>query len=634
MTERELLDLIQKKESPKLDFKRDYEEKKENADYIADIVSIANGNIDNIGEIGYLIFGIKEHQLSKNEIYGVGTQKNCQEIQRHIAEKLNNHVSPHIMNIEVKDFYFDEKRVIVIKIPFQNSPLILKKDIKNTRYKVFNFLFRIGDGIQVVSEAYYTKIIDDFKEKIENYKIANQIKPSSEVFEPKRKIDDGTYRNQKNKVSLFASLPVLNYYYYKSRLSIECEITFILENSTKIMLSVSEEEVLLSLFSGYKFKLYNENNKRDWIVFFDKTNNLFTIQISSTSLNISYETAKELSEILDDLQEVYASKMNNVEDKLNSKGFPFSQKYKNGFELCQIDQRLWVDIQKFVLKHNRIDNETGAWNIFGDSLYEIDVFNKEDKVHLMFTYSIDENIGFYRAINNPKIVIIWNTLDTHYSRINDIIMSVEESYNWFIHKFIPQVIKETYQDEQIENKSKLFFKKASNPKFKDKSYSIPYNLKADEKDNGLLEIISNLESFFNNKEVAVTKNTLKDLYEGFILLLEKSEKLDFPYLSDKLRSVGNKQRILSEKSQFNFATRKDFIEYIQKELNEIEKGEMSIDDLVSVFTIDHILRCYYITIRDNIDLYGDSFKYDISQKLKGIKEIYDVLKVSRRRLGW
>ncbi len=633
MTEKELLDLIQKKESPKLDFKRDYEEKKENADYIADIVSIANGNLDNIGEIGYLIFGIKEYQLSKNEIYGAGTQKNCQEIQRHIAEKLNNHVSPHIMNIEVEDFYFDEKRVIVIKIPFQDSILILKRDIKKTRYRTFNFLYRIGDAIQVISNANDSKKVDEFKAKIENYKIANQIKPSSEVFESKREIDkeDGIYKNQKNKVSLFASLPILHD--FKPRLSIECEITFILENSTKIMVSVSEEEVLLSLFSGYRFKLFKKNNKRDWIVFFDKTTNLYTIQISSTSLNISYETAKDLSEMLDDLQEVYASKMNNVEDKLNSKGFPFSLEYKNGFELCQIDQRLWTDIQKFVLKHNQYREGDDEWDIFGNSVQTIIVY-KNMKVDMMFTYRIDKNIVFNGAINNPKIVIVWNTLDSHDSMINDIIMSVEESYNWFIHKFIPQVIKETYQDEQIKNSSKLFFKKASNPKFKDKSYLVPYSLKADEKNDSLLEIIGKLVNFFYAKEVAVTKNTLKNLYEGLILLFKKSEKLDFPFLSNKLSFVGNKQQIPSEESQLNFATRKDFIEHIQKELNEIEKGEMSIDDLVSVFTIDHILRCYYITILDNIDLYGDSFKYDISQKLKGIKEIYDVLKVSGRRFGW
>ena len=632
MTIDELKKIIQKKESPKLDFKRDYELKKENADYVSDIVSIANGNIDNVeGEIGYLIFGIKEKESSNNEIYGAGTEKSCQEIQRNIAENLNNHVSPHFTNIEVEDFDFDKKRVIVIKIPFQGSPLILKKDIKkyinNNKYKASNLLYRIGDAIHIIPEAYDSIKVKEFKEKIENYKKANQLKPSSEIFEPKREIDeeDGIYINKKNKVSLFASFPVLND--YESRLSIECEITFILEKSTKIMVSVSEEEVLMSLFSGYRFKLY-KNNKRDWIVFFDKTNVLYTIQISSTSLNISFETVKVLSEILDDLQEVYASRMNDIEDKLNSKGFPFSQEYKNGFELCQIDQRLWTDIQKFVLKHNRyIEGNDNEWDIFEDSVQDI-WFRKNMKTHMMFTYKIDFSKE-RQNITMPHIVIIWNTLDI----VNDIIMSVEESSNWFVHKFIPQVIKETYQDEQIENNSKLFFKKASNSKFEDKSYLVPYNLKDAEKDNGLLEISGKLVNFFYAKEVAVTKNNLKNLYEGLILLLEKSEKLNFPYLSDKLRLVGNKQQTLSEESQLNFATRKDFIEYIQKELNEIEKGEMSIDDLVSRHTIDHILRCYNITIQDNIDLYGDSFRYDISQKLKGIKEIYDVVKIRERRLG-
>lgn len=251
---------------------------------------------------------------------------------------------------------------------------------------------------------------------------------------------------------------------------------------------------------------------------------------------------------------------------------------------------------------------------------------------MMFTYRIDTNIDFNRNIANSKIVIVWDTISTHHSLKHDIIMSVEESYTWFISKFIPQVIKETYQDEQIENSSKLFFKKVSNPKFKDNSYSNINNFKADEEDSSLLAVSENLANFFYGKEVAITENTLKDLYEGLILLFEKSEKLDYGYLYRKLSLVGNKQRIALKKFQLNSAGKKDFIEYIQEELKEIEKGEMSIDDLVSRHTIDHLLRCYNSTIRDNIDLYGDSFRYDISQKLKGIKEIYDVVKICERRL--
>ncbi|NEW61458.1 hypothetical protein GSY74_09205 [Sulfurovum sp. bin170] len=51
MTKQELLKLIKTEESPKLDFKRGYEEKKENTEYIVDIISIANGNIGHTFEM-------------------------------------------------------------------------------------------------------------------------------------------------------------------------------------------------------------------------------------------------------------------------------------------------------------------------------------------------------------------------------------------------------------------------------------------------------------------------------------------------------------------------------------------------------------------------------------------------------
>jgi len=614
MTKEKLEELIKQEENPKLDFKRDYEEKKENTDYISDIVSIANGNMENIGETGYLIFGIQE---KPKEIYGVEIDKELQDIKRHLAEKLNNHITPNIANIDVKDFYFDSKRVIVVIIPFQESILLLKKNVKQTRYKALDFLYRIGDGILVVSNAIDSKSVDEFKIKIDEYKenkkISEQLKLSGENFESKREIDEeyGSYKNQNGKVALFASLPIINN--LKARLTIECEITIILENGTKIIVTVSEKEVLESLFSGYRVKPTKKNNKRRWLIFFDKKSNLYTIDISSTKINISLEIAKILSEMLDDLQEVYASKLNNIENKLNSKKFPFSEEYKNGFELCQIDLKLWNEIQKFILNHDHLHGD-GQWDIFGYSLHSILIFFNKMSSDIMFHYKLENNIISPRAITTPSIIVIWDTLSLNH-RGNDISVSVYEAYNWFVHKLIPQVKKEIYEDEEKKN-SRWFNKKIKN----NESLYI-YDLKSDEEDNSLLNISERLGGFFFDIEVEISKVTLKDLYEGLILLLKKSKKLNYGYLSKKLLLLGNKNK-------------KDLIKYIEEEINEIDKNEISLDILLSKHRIYRILGCYFIIIRDNFDSYPDTFIYDIEQKLKGIKEIYDVLKIVRRRLGY
>ena len=83
-------------------------------------------------------------------------------------------------------------------------------------------------------------------------------------------------------------MPVVNDFEF--RLTIECQITIIIENSTKVMITIYDKDVLESLFSGYKFKAQKRNNQREWIIFFDKKSNLYTIRISSTILNVSYET--------------------------------------------------------------------------------------------------------------------------------------------------------------------------------------------------------------------------------------------------------------------------------------------------------------------------------------------------------
>jgi len=631
MTKEELAKIIKQEENPKLDFKRDYEEKKENTDYISDIVSIANGNIENIGETGYLIFGIQE---KPKEIYGVEIDKELQDIKRHLAEKLNNHITPNITNIDVKDFHFGSKRVIVVIIPFQESILLLKKNIKQSKYRAFDFLYRIGEGIQVISNANDSKFVDEFKIKIDGYKenkkISEQLKLSGENFETKREKNEayGSYKNQKDRVSLFATLPIIND--VEARLTIECEIEIILENSIKIITTILEKDILLSLFSGYKFEPKDKDNKREWIVFFDEKSNLYTIKLSSTILDVSYKTVKILSEMLDDLQEIYAFRLNNIGDRLNSKKFPYSKEYKNGFELLEMDSRFFQDIRDYIHNFSKKDK----WNVFGDNIFAIEVLNN-DKVSMLFRYKINAYIDDFR-ISTPssKVTIIWDTL-AFYKFINKPLVSVEESYDWFVNKLIPKVIEYQYEKKKS---SKWFNKKVENSKLKDKSYLQINDFRSDENDNNSLVVSAMLVEFFTYNKVSITKNILRGLYKGLKILFENSKKLDNHYLYKKFYNIGNKKTLPQdyEKSK-DYLNRKPtkecFLERINIEINEINKGHLSISELLwGCCTFNHILSCYTVIIRDNFDSYSDVIIYDIEQSLKGLKEIYNIIKVGERRL--
>ena len=77
-----------------------------------------------------------------------------------------------------------------------------------------------------------------------------------------------------------------------------------------------------------------------------------------------------------------------------------------------------------------------------------------------------------------------------------------------------------------------------------------------------------------------------------------------------------------------------FIERINLELKEIDKGILSLSELVwGCCTITHILSCYSIIIEDNFDFYSDILIYDIKQQLKELIDIYTVVEVGERRLG-
>ncbi len=629
MTKEELEKLIKKDENPKLDFKQEWywnkntpkkQKQEQQGELVRDLIALANGSPAFVGETAYLIIGVIDNS---REFYSFDRSviEPFDKFKQQLVDLVNNYAQPKIIDL---DMNLTEK-VLIISIKPQESIIHIFKDlqVKNRTIDGGTTFFRVGESNSVASPD----IIEKFKKAINKYK-ENKPKAeqliSSEKFYLQREIDDknSLYKNQKNRISLSASLPIVNE--DKSSFSIECEITFILENSIKLLITISEKEILNSLFSGYKSKNYQY--ARNWVLYFDEESQLYTIEISSSRVNVSFETVKILSEILDDLQEVYALKLNSIEERLKSKSFPFSNEYETGFELCRIDLRLWNDIQKFVSKYDEMKGDD-KWNIFGHSLHELVIWDKWD-INKVFQYKVDNSS--FNMITNPSIIIIWDTL--YSNSMSDSLVSVNESYNWFVDELIPQVIKEIHQEEKIDNKSSWFTKKVSNSKL-DKKYYFDINDFKEEDDDTLLGIGVRLGNFFFENRASVSRNILRDLYEGLILLFENSEEINYQYLLGKFTLIGNENKVsINIENRLNLDNKEDFLTYIKEELEEIEKDEMSIDDLVSEHTIDYILRCYNAIISDNFYSYSDIFIYDIEEKLKGILEIYDVMRVRYRRL--
>jgi len=641
VTKEELEKLIREEENPKLDFKQEWywnkntpkqQKQKGQGEFVRDIIALANGHPDYVGKTAYLIIGIEDKSKKIYDFYKEAI-KPFDKFKQEVFEIINNYAMPNIIDLDINWVYDTNNKVLVISIKPQEELIYLFKDlqVKNRTIDRGTTFFRIGENNKVASPNEIKKLqqaIENYKkEKISRQK-AKKLK-SLKLFEPKKEIneEEGIYINQKDTVKLFSLLPTVSNA-EESRLSIECEITIILENSNKIIIDISEKETLENLFSGYKSIINEKRNNRNWIISFDGKSKLYTISLSSITLNVSHSTVELLGKFLDDLQINYAKRLNNIEEKLNSKEFPFSKEYKNGFELCQISPKLWNDIQKFYLKH-LIDKGEGDWYIFGryNEYNQIVVLDSPFSIDKIFKYKIKIENSSFSDVTNSTITIIWDTLSYH-DLVKQNFSSVNESYNWFVKELIPQVIKES-QKEKIKNRIYYFFnkKKALDLKLTEDDF---HSLKFDKKDNNNLLIIEKLADFFYIKDIPISKNVLKDLYEGLILLFLESENLDYRYLSRKFFWIGEKPNI--KKNYSDFKNKEKFILKIKKELIKIEENKIPIDNLINRYTIEHIFKCYNHIIQRNFDSYSDTFIYDIKEKLREIIEIYDILKVRERRV--
>ena len=620
MTKEKLQELIQREENPKLDFKQEWywnkntprqQKQKGQGEFVRDIIALANGHPDFVYKTAYLIIGI-EDKLKKIYDFDKNIMEPFDKFKQEIVEIINNYAQPNIIDLDINWVDDTNHKVLVISIKPQEELIHLSKDlqVKNKTIDRGTTFFRVGENNRVPSPKEIKKLEEAIKNHKENRKKiqrAEQLK-SLKLFEPKREInnEEGFYQRAEKNISLWAELPII--FEYASRLTIECEIT-IIENSTKIIINISEKEILENLFSGYKFKPKNRENERKWLLALNKKNNMYTIWIGSTFLNVSPQTVKTLIEILDDLHEVYVDKLKSITSRLYAKNFPYSKEYPHGFELCKINLSLWKKMQNFIKKHNKVDNNyNGQWNIFnGMAKPDIIVYNnKSDKMILKINTFMDTTDNW-----NPKIILVWNTLTERDILYDNDFISVEESYKWIYNQFIPQIKK--------ENKASLLdflFKKNNNEIYKIESCKkITIN--------NLLDKIKELASFFyGGKTLPNSKNILEKLYEGLILILEHSKNLNHKnYLYSKLSSISNQDNL-------QLSNKKEFIKHIEKELQIIE-----INNNISRHTVDNILRCCIMIMRDNFDSYSDVVIHDIEEKFKKISEIYNFLKIREERLN-
>ncbi len=164
-------DLLAMNESPKLDFKAIWKADDLKGELIKDILSIANGNPQTVGEEGLLIFGISNDKQKINSISDdmLEFSKHCPDLsalEGKILEALNNAVTPAFLGLKLAFMPEDEKRLLIITIPPHPYLLSLSKDLplKNRTDKKGMTYYRIGEQINIASP----QVIAAFQQQLGN----------------------------------------------------------------------------------------------------------------------------------------------------------------------------------------------------------------------------------------------------------------------------------------------------------------------------------------------------------------------------------------------------------------------------------------------------------------------------------
>ena len=162
-------DLLVRNENPKLDFKAIWKADDLKGELIKDILSIANGSPDTVGEKGYLVFGISNNKQKINHISDEMLKipqkyADLASLEGKILEALNNVATPAFLGLELEFMQVDEKRILIIIIPPHPYLLSLSKDLqlKQRSDKKGTLYFRIGEQINIASP----EVIAAFEQKL------------------------------------------------------------------------------------------------------------------------------------------------------------------------------------------------------------------------------------------------------------------------------------------------------------------------------------------------------------------------------------------------------------------------------------------------------------------------------------
>ena len=156
--------LIEKGENSRVDFKREWYKKDDfKGELVKDIISLANGGLDTVGQSGYLLIGINDKDKTIFD-FDKSSIQSLEVLCKQVLSIVNSFVEPSLPGLELS--WEKEGKVLLFEVPPHDYLIYLSKPLEKIKhpYKGGTAFYRIGEGIEVVSPPIVKSFEDAFEE--------------------------------------------------------------------------------------------------------------------------------------------------------------------------------------------------------------------------------------------------------------------------------------------------------------------------------------------------------------------------------------------------------------------------------------------------------------------------------------
>ncbi|MEW9137882.1 hypothetical protein ACQGSH_14820 [Bacillus wiedmannii] len=382
-----------------------------------------------------------------------------------------------------------------------------------------------------------------------------------------------------------------------------CLFTFNSFYLRQVNISLSHQEILKTLYGGYKTPLIL--SMRPYIM--ENTSNqelkTYSIIIGGCVFNLELEEVKHLIRAIDIFMENYIEAIKEIENKLESNNFYPMVHDLNNYKLICIPVKLFEKIMLFIQKHDYAEGDS-KWHIFDSHGRMIKIYDKNAREYRCFIYPIaDNNDGYSWYNSNDRVWLVWDYMSISGKEL----WSVQKTYRWLVEDLIPTV--ETFFTPSRGS----IFKKRKNSitvsqliyTSNDKYYDINKKVSASQ----LLNIVESLQVMYSlGSKIYMNWSDYLNVYDAILYLMKICPKLDYYYICSKLSlgQIENKEELW-------------------KAIEQLKQNE--VEGIINSGKLDMLFRAFFALVKDTLHVITEE---DIAKVISLVKEhvnIYNDMKL-------